>query len=57
MYNNIEVTTTVKRRLSELTQKGLVTDYIITFQMYITQTGWNQEALMARYKQRLKWKV
>ncbi len=27
------------------------------FQMYATQTKWNQETLMARYKQGLKWKV
>ena len=25
--------------------------------MYATQTKWNQEAFMARYKQGLKWKV
>src|SRR6266704_322690 len=46
-----------KQRLSGLTQKGLTTDYTTTFQQYATQTKWNQEALMAKYKQRLKWKV
>ena len=38
-------------------QKGSVTKYITMFQTYATQTKWNQEAFMARYKQGLKWKV
>src|SRR6266581_1077263 len=38
-------------------QKGLATKYTTMFQIYITQIKWNQEALMARYKQGLKWKV
>ena len=46
-----------KRRLSELTQKRSVTNYTTTFQTYVTQTEWNQEAFMARYKQGLKWKI
>ncbi len=57
MYNNTEAATTAERKLSKLTQKGLATDYTITFQTYVTQTKWNQEALMAKYKQGLKWKV
>ena len=47
----------VERRLSELMQKGLATDYITIFQTYATQMEWNQEALIAKYKQGLKWKV
>ncbi len=48
---------TVERKLLELTQKGSATEYTMMFQIYVTQTEWNQEALMARYKQGLKWKV
>ena len=47
----------VKRKLLELTQKGSATEYTMTFQTYVTQTKWNQEAFMAKYKQGLKWKV
>ena len=50
----METVIIVERKLSELTQKGLATDYITMFQMYATQIEWNQEALMARYKQGLK---
>ena len=50
----MEAAMTVKRKLLELTQKGLATNYTIIFQMYATQTKWNQEALMAKYKQGLK---
>ena len=53
----MEAAITVERKFLELTQKGSTTNYTITFQTYTTQTKWNQKALMARYKQRLKWKV
>src|SRR6266702_1609470 len=57
IYSDTEAAATAKRRLSELTQKGSATKYTTMFQTYTTQTEWNQEALMARYKQGLKWKV
>ena len=41
IYNDIEVAIIMERRLSELTQKGLITDYTIIFQTYATQTEWN----------------
>ena len=53
----MEAATTTKRKLLEFMQKGSATKYTMTFQTYATQTKWNQEALMARYKQGLKWKV
>src|SRR6266550_2246544 len=46
MYNNIKAAIIAERRLLELTQKGLATDYIIMFQIYATQTEWNQEVFM-----------
>jgi len=57
MYSDMEAAATVERRLSELMQKGSATDYTMMFQTYATQMEWNQEALMVRYKQGLKWKV
>ena len=57
IYSDMEAVATAKRRLSELTQKGSATKYTMTFQTYTTQTEWNQEALIARYKQGLKQKV
>ena len=57
IYGDTEAAMMAKRRLSKLTQKGSATDYTIMFQTYVTQTEWNQEALMAKYKQGLKWKV
>src|SRR6266581_3197095 len=57
IYSDMETAAIAEKRLSELTQKGLVTDYTTTFQIYAKQTEWNQKALMARYKQGLKWKV
>ena len=57
IYSNIEIATTAERKLLEFTQKGSATEYTMMFQTYATQTKWNQEALMARYKQGLKWKI
>ena len=57
IYSDIKVAMIAERRLSELMQKGSMTDYITTFQTYAMQTEWNQEVLMAKYKQGLKWKV
>ena len=57
MYGDIKAAVIVERKLSEFTQKGSITKYTMMFQIYATQTEWNQEALMARYKQGLKWKV
>jgi len=57
IYGDLEVTTTAERKLLELTQKGLATDYTTMFQTYAIQTEWNQDALMARYKQGLKSRV
>ena len=54
MYGDIEAAMTAERRLSELTQKRSAINYTITFQIYATQMEWNQETLMARYKQGLK---
>ena len=41
IYGDMEIVIMAERRLSELTQKGLITDYTIIFQTYATQTEWN----------------
>ena len=41
IFSDLEAVIIVEQKLSELTQKGSAMDYIILFQIYLTQIKWN----------------
>ena len=57
MYGNPENKKIAKQKFKKLTQKGSAIDYIVQFQIYATQTSWNNKAIMLKYKKGLKLKV
>ena len=57
MYGDLKAIMTGEWKLSELVQKGSVTDYTTMFQIYLTQVKWNQKVFMAKYKRGLKARV
>ena len=57
IYSNPKATITAKYKLQKLIQQGLAIDYTIQFQTYATQIKWNNKALIAQYRQRLKAEV
>ena len=57
MYGNPKVIVIAEYKLQEFTQQGLVMDYTIQFQTYVTQTEWNNKVLIVWYRQGLKAEV
>jgi hypothetical protein len=54
MYGDVDERRTAERKLEGLRQSASVANYAATFQQYTPRIGWNQEALVAQFRQGLK---
>jgi len=57
MYNNAKEKETAIKKLYKLKQTSSAMMYMTKFQSLLVQVKWNEKALIAQYKKRLKSKV